>query len=78
MSSKTRPPHPISYGRPIHPFESHRLGWFYLSTVLYDFSRYIIAWKRKRPGITVTFRYLCGAVALLAGINLSCRARPIL
>ncbi len=26
-------------------FEGDRLGWFYLSTVLDDYSRYILAWK---------------------------------
>jgi putative transposase len=28
-----------------HLSEGHRLGWFYLSTILDDFSRYIVAWK---------------------------------
>jgi putative transposase len=29
-------------------------GWFYLSTILDDFSRYIIAWKRTTMKVDVT------------------------
>ena len=29
----------------LHLPQGHRVGWFYLSTILDDFSRYIIAWK---------------------------------
>jgi transposase InsO family protein len=32
----------------LHLSQGHRLGWFYLSTVLDDFSRYIIAWNRRK------------------------------
>ena len=43
----------------LHLSESHRLrGWFYLSTILDDFSRYIIAWKpcptMKAEDVTAT------------------------
>jgi len=29
----------------LHLPQDHRLGWYYLSTVLDDFSRYIVAWR---------------------------------
>ena len=37
-------PKPVVANR-LHLSEGDRLGWFYLSTVLDDFSRYIVAWK---------------------------------
>src|SRR5262249_16620557 len=45
MSSKTRPPPPTSCGRLFTYLKVIGWGWFYLSTVLDDFSRFIIAWK---------------------------------
>ena len=46
MSSRTRRQPPISCGRPTSPnLKVIGWGWFYLSTILDDFSRYIIAWK---------------------------------
>ena len=45
MNSNTKPVGSISYGRPILSyFKIISWGWYYLSTVLDDFSRYIIAW----------------------------------
>src|SRR5262249_4976173 len=42
----------------LHLSEGRWLGWFYLSTVLDDFSRYIIAWKlcstMKAEDVTAT------------------------
>ena len=46
MSSTTRQPRPTSCGRPTCTYlKVIGWGWFYLSTNLDDFSRYIIAWK---------------------------------
>ena len=45
----------------LHLSQGHRLGWFYLSTVLDDFSRYIIAWKlcttMKAEDVTATLEW---------------------
>src|SRR5262249_511191 len=41
----SRPPPLTSCGKPTSPSEGDWLGLFYLSTVLDDFSHYIVAWK---------------------------------
>ena len=50
-------------------------GWFYLSTILDDFSRYIIAWKlctTMRAGdVTETLTLALGGIGLRSG-----RGRP--
>ena len=44
MSSRTIPRRQTSYGRQTY-LKVIGWGWFYLSTILDDYSRYIIAWK---------------------------------
>ena len=48
--AKGRPISPTSRSSPSHgsrgkPLPGNRWGWYYLSTILDDYSRYIIAWK---------------------------------
>ena len=43
--SPTRPRHQPALTDRLHVPGGHRLGWFYLSSVLDDFSHYIVAWK---------------------------------
>ncbi len=46
MSSGTRQLGPTNSGKPTSPISRSSVGgWFYLSTILDDYSRYIIAWK---------------------------------
>ena len=48
-------------------------GWFYLSTILDDFSRYSVAWKlcasMKVDDVTDTLALVCLPVAKLATTN---------
>ena len=51
----------------LHLPESHRLGLFYLSTILDDYSRYVVAWKLRttmKAEITDTL-----TLALPTGLN---------
>ena len=54
-------------------------GWFYLSTVLDDFSRYIVAWKlcttMKAEDVTATLEMALEAAALDKARVLSCPSR---
>ena len=57
MRSRTRPPHPL-WQTDFTYLKVIGWGWFYLSTVLDDFSRYIVAWKlcttMKAEDVTAT------------------------
>ena len=64
---KTRRRHPTSSGRPISPISRSSAG-VYLSSVLEDFSRYIIAWKlcttMKAEDVTATLELTLKASGL--------------
>lgn len=46
MSSATKPQHRTSSGRPTsRNLKVVGWGWYYLSTILDDFSRYVVAWN---------------------------------
>ena len=53
-------------------------GWFYLSTILDDFSRYIIAWKlcttMKADDVTDTLEWPCRLQAVVRPMSLTSRA----
>ena len=47
-AGRRNPPIERGQGAPVRPYTYFRIihwGWYYLSTVLDDYSRYIIAWK---------------------------------
>ena len=52
----------------LHLPEDNRLGWYYLSTVLDDFSRYIVAWKlcatMRADDVTATLDLALAAAGL--------------
>ncbi|WP_428668414.1 DDE-type integrase/transposase/recombinase [Runella sp.] len=59
MTLLTLPPHLISFGKPTLPhrrpcyFKVKQWGWYYLSTVLDDYSRFILSWE-VCPGMQAT------------------------
>jgi transposase InsO family protein len=52
-----------SNGRPTEPLKIIGWGWYYLSTILDDFSRFIVAWRfgptKRTTDVTATLASLC-------------------